>query len=184
MTQQTKLTRECQVVEIPAGHVIDLPGGTDVTITQSLGGSYTLLVPNRGGLFRLSGQDADAIGMVSEPASKAATTEGSLAPEALDQEVWIVLRTCFDPEIPVNIVDLGLIYQMQLSPVEEGQYRVSIQMTLTAQGCGMGTSIAADAQAKLLALPGVKDADVQIVWDPPWTPERISDEGRALLGLR
>jgi probable FeS assembly SUF system protein SufT len=176
-----KLTRDCQVVAVPAGHTLMLPQGTEVMITQSLGGSYTLMVPSYGGLFRLSNRDADAIGKENRP--QAATGQGqALTGEALEKEVWQALKTCFDPEIPVNIVDLGLIYDMQISQVSDGS-RIDIKMTLTAQGCGMGGSIAADARNKLLDLPGVVEADVQVVWEPPWTAEKISPEGRTLLGI-
>ncbi len=177
-----KLTRDCQVVAVPAGHTLMLPQGTEVTITQSLGGSYTLMVPSYGGLFRLSNRDADAIGMEATSAGAAGAPKQALTGEALESEVWQALKTCFDPEIPVNIVDLGLIYEMQVQPLEDGA-RVDVKMTLTAQGCGMGTSIAADARNKILDLPGVVEADVQVVWDPPWGPDKISPEGRALLGI-
>jgi len=159
-----------------------LPQGTEVMITQSLGGSYTLMVPSYGGLFRLSNRDADAIGRENRSAEGASPSGQALTGEALETEVWNTLKTCFDPEIPVNIVDLGLIYDMHISALSDGS-RVDVQMTLTAQGCGMGGSIAADARNKLLDLPGVVEADVQVVWDPPWTPEKISPEGRALLGI-
>jgi len=175
------LTRDCQVVAVPAGHTLMLPQGTEVMITQSLGGSYTLMVPSYGGLFRLSNRDADAIGREARPAEGPSTGQ-ALTGEALEQEVWTTLKTCFDPEIPVNIVDLGLIYNMNISQLDDGS-RVEVKMTLTAQGCGMGGSIAADARNKLLDLPGVVEADVQVVWDPPWTPEKISPEGRTLLGI-
>ena len=157
-----------------------LPQGTEVMITQSLGGSYTLLVPSYGGLFRLSNRDADAIGKETRP--EAASQGQALTGEALEKEVWQTLKTCFDPEIPVNIVDLGLIYDMQIAQLSDGS-RIDVKMTLTAQGCGMGGSIAADARNKLLDLPGVVEADVQVVWEPPWTPEKISPEGRTLLGI-
>ncbi len=177
-----KLMRDCQVVAVPAGNTLLLPQGTEVLITQSLGGTYTLLVPSYGGLFRLASRDSDAIG--KEVRSEGAGGHGqALTGEALENEVWQTLKTCFDPEIPVNIVDLGLIYNLQITPLSDGS-RVDVQMTLTAQGCGMGTSIAADARNKILDLPGVVDADVLVVWDPPWTPEKISPEGRALLGIR
>jgi len=177
-----KLTRDCQVVAVPAGHTLMLPQGTEVMITQSLGGSYTLMVPSYGGLFRLSNPDADAIGRENRSAESAPSSGQALTGEALETEVWNTLKTCFDPEIPVNIVDLGLIYDMHISSLSDGS-RIDVQMTLTAQGCGMGGSIAADARNKLLDLPGVVEADVQVVWDPPWTPEKISPEGRALLGI-
>jgi probable FeS assembly SUF system protein SufT len=178
-----KLTRDCQVVAVPAGNTLMLPQGTEVMITQSLGGSYTLLVPSYGGLFRLSNQDADAIGKETRPSEASAAQAGKLSGEALEKEVWQTLKTCFDPEIPVNIVDLGLIYDMQIGYLSDGA-RVDVKMTLTAQGCGMGGSIAADARNKLLDLSGVVEADVEVVWDPPWTPEKISPEGRALLGIQ
>ena len=177
-----KLTRECEVVAVPAGHTLMLPLGTEVMITQSLGGSYTLLVPTYGGLFRLSDRDADAIGRELTAAGTAPDRSQVLSGEALEKEVWQALKTCYDPEIPVNIVDLGLIYEMQISSLSDGT-RVDVKMTLTAQGCGMGGSIAGDARNKLLDLPGVVEADVQVVWDPPWTPEKISPEGRVLLGI-
>ena len=177
-----KLTRDCQVVAVPAGHTLMLPQGTEVMITQSLGGSYTLMVPSYGGLFRLSNRDADAIGREARP-TEGATSGRALTGEALESEVWSTLKTCYDPEIPVNIVDLGLIYDMQISQLHDGS-RVDVKMTLTAQGCGMGGSIAADARNKLLDLPGVVEADVLVVWDPPWTPEKISPEGKTLLGIQ
>jgi len=152
-------------------------------ITQSLGGSYTLMVPSYGGLFRLSNRDADAIGKDNRSTEGGAVAQGqALTGEALEKEVWQTLKTCFDPEIPVNIVDLGLVYEMAISPLNDGS-RIDVKMTLTAQGCGMGGSIAGDARNKLLDLPGVVEADVQVVWDPPWTPEKISPEGRTLLGI-
>lgn len=180
-----RLTRDCQVVAVPAGHTVMLPQGTEVMITQSLGGSYTLLVPSYGGLFRLSNRDADAIGLEAPQSSPPPSREESaaLAGDVLENEIWQTLKTCFDPEIPVNIVDLGLIYGMEVSKLPDGA-RVNVKMTLTAQGCGMGTSIAADARNKLLDLPGILEADVQVVWDPPWTPDKISAEGRALLGIQ
>src|SRR6059036_3737519 len=187
-----KLRRDCPVVAVPAGHTLTLPQGTEVMITQSLGGSYTLLVPSYGGLFRLSNRDADAIGREPRPSDTAmgsgealsgeALSGEALSGEALERAVWQSLKTCFDPEIPVNIVDLGLIYDLQISTLPDGT-RIDVKMTLTAQGCGMGTSIAADARNKLLDLPGVVEADVLVVWDPPWTPDKISPEGRALLGI-
>jgi probable FeS assembly SUF system protein SufT len=174
------LSRDVSVVAVPAGDTVTLPKGTEVAITQALGGSYTLMVPTYGGLFRLADKDADAIG--KEVRAQAEASQAPLSDEDLEKEVWLKLKTCYDPEIPVNIVDLGLIYHMEITPLSEGN-RVDVKMTLTAQGCGMGGSIAADAMGKLLGIPGVKEADVQVVWDPPWTPEKISPEGRTLLGM-
>jgi probable FeS assembly SUF system protein SufT len=181
-TDPVILSRDVEAVAVPAGYTVNLPKGTEVAITQALGGSYTLLVPTYGGLFRLPSKDADAIGKA--PPAEAASARAPLSGEELQAEVWQALKTCYDPEIPVNIVDLGLIYDMQILPLPEGASRVEVKMTLTAQGCGMGASIAADAQNKLLDLPGVREADVQVVWDPVWTPEKISPEGRTLLGMR
>jgi probable FeS assembly SUF system protein SufT len=174
--EQTHLTRDVQAIQVPGGHTVTLEKGWDVIITQSLGGSYTVQVPAYGGLFRIAGRDADALGMEPTSAPTAAASGD------LEQQIWDVLKTCYDPEIPVNIVDLGLVYDMRIAPEGEGQ-RVDVKMTLTAQGCGMGTSIAADARLRLLELPGVTDADVQIVWDPPWNPQMISPEGRERLGM-
>jgi probable FeS assembly SUF system protein SufT len=134
--------------------------------------------PSYGGLFRIAGRDADAIGR--EP--HADPVESAAGSGDLESQVWNVLKTCYDPEIPVNIVDLGLVYDMRIEPDGDAN-RVDVKMTLTAQGCGMGTSIAADARHKILALPGVADAAVDIVWDPPWTPQMISPEGRERLGM-
>ena len=180
-TDPVLLSRDVQVVAVPAGHTERLPKGTEVVITQALGGSYTLLVPTYGGLFRLSNKDADAIGKEILP-EEAPRTEPLTGGDLVDG-IWQALKTCYDPEIPVNIVDLGLIYDMQVQELGDGANRVEVKMTLTAQGCGMGASIASDAQNKLLELPGVREADVQIVWEPAWTPEKISPEGRTLLGI-
>jgi probable FeS assembly SUF system protein SufT len=175
--ERVELTRECEAIQVPGGHTVTLEKGLDVVITQSLGGSFTVQVPAYGGLFRIAGTDADALGkeVTEAPAMPAAGGD-------LERQVWELLKTCYDPEIPVNIVDLGLVYDMRVSAEGEGK-RVDVKMTLTAPGCGMGTSIAADARYKLLSLPGVVDADVQLVWDPPWNPQMISPEGRERLGM-
>jgi len=174
-----QLKRDCAAIQIPAGITATLPAGTEVHITQTLGGSYT--VHASGGLFRIAAQDADALGLevAANPVPSSSTPEG----ETTEQMVWDTLRTCFDPEIPVNIVDLGLVYDMNLFKLPDGQTRVSVKMTLTAPGCGMGPAIAGDAQVKLLNLPGVEDAKVEVVWDPPWHHSMISDAGRKTLGL-
>lgn len=177
------LSRDCDAIQIPAGAAIVLPAGTPVDITQTLGGSFT--VQALGGLFRIGSQDADALGLEKVPKSAPDSTETANAGNATasEQDVWEVLRTCYDPEIPVNIVDLGLVYDLQLESLPSGRSKVMVKMTLTAPGCGMGTVIAGDAQQKILSLSGVEDASVEIVWDPPWHHSMISPAGRALLGL-
>ncbi len=175
--ERVELTRDVEAVQIPAGDPMTLEKGSVAFITQSLGGTFTVQVPTYGGLFRIDGADADAIGKTPTAAATGPTEGGDL-----EQQVWEVLRSCYDPEIPVNIVDLGLVYDMRLTH-EGDQNRVDVKMTLTAPGCGMGTSIAADARRKLLALPDVVEANVDLVWDPPWTPQMISPEGRERLGM-
>jgi probable FeS assembly SUF system protein SufT len=172
-----ELKRDCAAVQIPAGTGVTLPAGTAVDITQTLGGSYTVHAP--GGLFRIAPQDVDALGL-ERPAESAAANAAGAVDEKL---VWDTLRTCFDPEIPVNIVDLGLVYDMQLAKLPSGNARVDVKMTLTAPGCGMGPAIAGDAQVKLLSLPGVDDATVEIVWEPQWHHSMITPEGKKVLGL-
>lgn len=171
-----KLTRDCAAIQIPVGTAVTLKAETPVDIVQTLGGTYT--VHSMGGLFRVDGADADALGLIPEtrPAPAAAQTVS-------EQAVWSVLKTCFDPEIPVNIVDLGLVYDLGLEPLPTGGNKVFVKMTLTAPGCGMGPTIARDAQQKILALDGVEDAGVEVVWDPPWHQSMISAEGRKILGL-
>ena len=177
-----ELTRDCDAVQIPAGSPATLRAGTPVDITQTLGGSYT--VHTMGGLYRISSKDADALGLRPEPiGSNSAPQTESVSPDDLEKLVWDTLKTCYDPEIPVNIVDLGLIYDMHLEQQASGGYVIGVKMTLTAPGCGMGTVIAGDAQQKLLTLPGVQGADVEIVWDPPWHQSMIAADGRRILGL-
>lgn len=176
-TTTVELKRDCPAVQIPAGITITLAAGTIVQITQTLGGSYTVQAP--GGLFRVAAPDADALGLDSPSTTGSETVSGSLD----DELIWDTLRTCFDPEIPVNIVDLGLVYDMQLAKLPNGTSRVDVKMTLTAPGCGMGPAIAGDAQVKLLNLPGVDDAQVEIVWDPPWHHSMITPTGKKVLGL-
>ena len=171
-----QLKRDCAVVRIPAGTTDTLTSGTEVHIAQTFGGTYTVQAP--GGLFRIAAQDADALGL--EITEQPAVTAGGPVNEQL---IWETLRTCFDPEIPVNIVDLGLVYDMQMSPAKSGGSRVDVKMTLTAPGCGMGPAIAGDAQVKLLNLEGVEDATVEVVWDPPWHHSMITPAGKKVLGL-
>lgn len=178
----TQLTRDCPAVKIPDGHAVTLKQGTAVDITQTLGGTYTVLTPL--GLFRIAGQDADALGETPPAGAGGGNPPpAETAAPLSEQVVWDTLRTCYDPEIPVNIVDLGLVYEMSVQALPSGHRRVDVKMTLTAPGCGMGGVIAGDAQQKLLMLDGVEEATVEIVWDPPWHQSRITAEGRRILGL-
>jgi probable FeS assembly SUF system protein SufT len=170
-----ELTRDCAAVQIPAGNEVTLTAGTPVDVVQTLGGNFT--VHSMGTLFRVSGKDADALG---REVPQEVNTDGG----AYDEEkVWGALKTCFDPEIPVNIVDLGLVYDLRSEDVGDNRRKVAVKMTLTAPGCGMGPVIAQDAQSKILEVPGVADASVELVWDPPWHQSMISPAGRKILGL-
>src|SRR5712664_4731541 len=153
--ERVELTRECEGVQVPAGHKIKLEKGLEAFITQSLGGTFTVQVPAYGGLYRIASKDADALGKTPAEAGGAVSAGGDL--EAM---VWEQLKTCYDPEIPVNIVDLGLVYAMEVAPIDGGAKRIDVKMTLTAQGCGMGASIAIDARQKLLSLRGIAEANV------------------------
>jgi len=176
------LSRDCEAIRIPSGEKISLKEGQEVAVTQSLGGSHTLMTSM--GMARLDDKDADAIGMkpgvhdtnevTSEPAGK------PLSEAELKTEIWERLKTVYDPEIPVNIVDLGLVYSMNLS--EEGK-KVEVDMTLTAPGCGMGPTIQADAKSKVEAIAQIEEADVRLVWEPAWNQEMITEHGKMKLGL-
>lgn len=170
------LSRDCEAVQIPSGHPLVLPAGMSVVVTQSLGGTFTVATP--GGLARIELKDADALGIDPEAASEKVKVEGSA-----EQAVWEQLKTVFDPEIPVNIVDLGLVYDCAVTKKDDGQTSVNVKMTLTAPGCGMGPTIAADARGKILSLEGVSDAEVELVWDPPWNQAMISEAGKMKLGI-
>lgn len=177
---QIEIRRDCLAVQIPQGTTVTIPAGTSAIVTQSLGGSYTVQVPSLGGLFRVAGRDADALGLDAAGADDA--TGADTGPVS-DDTVWAVLKHVYDPEIPVNIVDLGLVYDLRIEDQPGGQSRVEVRMTLTAPGCGMGQTIAMDARHRIESLPGVSEADVQVVWDPPWNPHMISPDGRAKLGM-
>ena len=195
MTPQTPtahtLSRDCAAIRIPSGEAIDLSAGTSVYLTQSLGGTFTVQAPSLGGLFRIAGSDADALGLeapagglrrrgpAAAPGRPAAGPSGPVNETA----VWDRLRTVYDPEIPVNIVDLGLVYDLRILPASAAGERVEVKMTLTAPGCGMGGAIAADAQSKIAAVPGVAEAEVVVVWDPPWSAEMMTPEGKRILGI-
>jgi len=173
------LSRDVEAAVIPIGNRVTLQKGEQAQITQSLGGSYTVIV--NGNMFRIEGQDADALGF--EAAVKPAGTGGPVSQEQLEKEVWNQLRSCYDPEIPVNIVDLGLIYDCHISPLNAGTHKVDVKMTLTAPGCGMGPMLAQDVQNKLLSLEGVDDVAVELVWDPPWNQGMMTEAAKLQLGL-
>ncbi|MDZ4787619.1 MAG: iron-sulfur cluster assembly protein [Blastochloris sp.] len=174
---QVVLGRDITAVQIPNGNSVALKKGSPVSVTQSLGGSYTIHVAELGGLYRVASQDADALGQQSSEKQDKCNAELPLT-----DRVWITLKTCYDPEIPVNIVDLGLVYSMELQDVSEGK-KVEIKMTLTAPGCGMGPSIAADAKSKLVTLTEIKEANIEIVWEPQWNPSMITPDGKLKLGI-
>lgn len=175
--RELTLTRDCDAIQIPSGSPIILPLGTSVVVTQSLGGTYT--VATQAGLARIDEKDIDALGI--DPTQL--QTEKKIVDGSLEEAVWEQLKTVFDPEIPVNVVDLGLIYDCLVDKTESGQTNVKVKMTLTAPGCGMGPTIAADARQKVLILDGVDEAEVDLVWDPPWNQSMISEAGRMKLGL-
>jgi probable FeS assembly SUF system protein SufT len=179
MTKERKLSRDVLVTQIPSGDKSSLSAGTVVIIHQTLGGSYT--VQTDFGLFRIDGKDADAIGEQPIDNTVKANTLANGAPDP--EAIWAQLRQVFDPEIPVNIVDLGLVYSMDVSGDATSGYKVDVAMTLTAPGCGMGPAIAEDAKTKVLLVPGVSAADVRITWEPPWNQSMISEEGKMKLGL-
>jgi probable FeS assembly SUF system protein SufT len=183
--EQRTLSRETDAVVIPAGYPVKLPAGTVVEIAQVLGGNYTCLVRDHG-MVRISWQNADALGdEVKAPAAGSeAEASGDVPPD--EEKLWNSLKSVFDPEIPVNIVDLGLVYSLKVERDEAlppPHHRVLAAITLTAPGCGMGPTIAEDARLKLCSVPGVAEAQVSLVWDPPWNQSMISEEGKMRLGL-
>jgi probable FeS assembly SUF system protein SufT len=181
MHEEIELTREVEAIQIPSGDLVHLPQGTKVMITQALGGTYT--VATQSGLARIKSENADALGIDLEvEKEKKSVTAQKVADGDFQGAVWDQLKLVFDPEIPVNIVDLGLVYDCSIKE-EEGQQNVEIKMTLTAPGCGMGPTIAADAQSKILMLEGIDNAQVDLVWDPVWNQDMISEEGKMKLGM-
>ncbi|HUH91241.1 MAG TPA: putative Fe-S cluster assembly protein SufT [Lysobacter sp.] len=179
-SEPVRFERDCPAVLVPQGDEVNLPAGTAGYITQALGGSYTVFVD--GNLFRIAGQDADAIG--KEPAEPLELPEGA-DDEVVEQMVWKQLRTCFDPEIPINVVDLGLVYEAKVLPHPEqaGQRLVEVKMTLTAPGCGMGEILVSDVSDKLKLIPTVIDTDVELVFEPPWNRHMMSEAARLETGM-
>ena len=179
-SQSITLSRDCNAIQIPDGTPMTLAAGTQVVITQSLGGTYTVTT-DHGQMVRIAAQDVDALGIEqAAPTEPRASAEG---PQDLERLVWDELRTCFDPEIPVNIVDLGLVYQCQITPLPTGGNKAEIKMTLTAPGCGMGPILQADAESKIVAVPGIEAVDIELVLDPPWNPSMMSEAARLELGM-
>ncbi len=180
MHEEITLSREVDAIQIPSGDRINLPSGTQVFITQRLGGTFTVATPS--GLARISSQDADALGVDLEEEKEKQAEQDRLKDAPLEDQVWAQLKGVFDPEIPVDIVNLGLVYDCRIED-QDGKQTVGIKMTLTAPGCGMGPVIAADAQAKVMSIDGIDDASVELVWDPPWNQDMISEEGKMKLGM-
>jgi probable FeS assembly SUF system protein SufT len=172
------LQRDVTAIIIPAGESLTLREGTSGFITQALGGSFTVYV--EGNLFRVSGTDADALG--KDPVPPPAIPDNA-TDEDIEAVIWQQLKTCYDPEIPVDIVNLGLIYRCDVTPLGNGQRSVSVDMTLTAPGCGMGDVLVADAREKIAVIPTIADVSVELVFDPPWSVDRMSDEARLQTGL-
>ena len=176
------LKRDCPAVMIPSGEKITLPAGTSVWITQSLGGGYTLMT-DRGYMVGIDGDDADALGLASVAKTKPAEAGTAESLEEIQKQIWNQLRSCYDPEIPVNIVDLGLIYDCAVTSLSSSGYKAAVRFTLTAQGCGMGQFLKKDIELKLRAVPGVHEVDVELVWDPPWNQSMISGSAKQQLGI-
>ncbi len=177
--ERVTITRDCQAMLIPSGDPITLKKGQEVEITQALGGSYTVVV--LGNMARIEGEDADVLGKA--PSDKPDQAPAATGPD-LEAMIWDQLKTCFDPEIPVNVVDLGLVYDLQITPTINGAgHRVLIRMTLTAPGCGMGPVISEDARQKVLSVPGITDAVVELVWEPMWNQNMMSEAAKLQLGF-
>lgn len=176
--ESVRLTRDVIGVLIPQGTKVELPEGAEAQVTQALGGSFTVLV--QGHLFRLDGRDADSIGM--EPV-RGPDVAADADDSEIEKAVWSQLRTCYDPEIPVDIVELGLIYECKLEPLPDGKRKANIRMTLTAPGCGMGDILVDDVKSKVLQVPGVSEAEVEMTFDPPWSRDMMSEAAQLQVGF-
>ncbi|HKE47510.1 MAG TPA: putative Fe-S cluster assembly protein SufT [Rhodanobacteraceae bacterium] len=177
-SEPIRLERDCVAVMVPQGESVTLPAGQVGYITQALGGSFTVYVD--GSLFRIAGADADALGKEPPPPLELAEGAGD---EDVEKLVWQQLRTCFDPEIPINIVELGLVYSVELERRDDGKRKVGVEMTLTAPGCGMGEILVDDVRTKLEMIPTVAEADVELVFDPPWNHSMMSEAARLETGM-
>jgi probable FeS assembly SUF system protein SufT len=172
------LTRDVVAVLIPAGTKVELPEGAEAVITQALGGSFTVQV--QGHLFRINGADADSLG---KQVIKGPDVADDASDEELEKAVWAQLRTCYDPEIPIDIVELGLIYECKLEPMESGERKAVVRMTLTAPGCGMGDILVNDVKTKVMQVPRVAEADVELTFDPPWSRDMMSEAAQLQVGM-
>jgi probable FeS assembly SUF system protein SufT len=179
--EEVTFSRNAEAIMIPSGERVLVPQGAQATITQSLGGAYTLIT-DRGLMVRISGAEVEAIGKTPQEVMQA-TPEAELTKEKIEELVWDRLKTCFDPEIPVNIVDLGLVYLCDLQPHDGGGFDVKVKMTLTAPGCGMGPVIATDVKTKVESIPNVKSADIEVVFDPVWDRSMMTDAAKLQLGM-
>ena len=177
----TILTRNVEASVVPIGTKVTLQKGEQAHITQSLGGTFTVVV--NGNMFRIEAKDADALGLEVAVPSFAAPVNEPLTQEQLEKNVWEALKTCYDPEIPVNIVDLGLIYDCHLTPIGADNFKADVKMTLTAPGCGMGPVLAQDVQNKLVSIEPIDEANVELVWDPPWNQSMMTEAAKLQLGL-
>ncbi|GGD43328.1 putative Fe-S cluster assembly protein SufT [Pseudoxanthomonas indica] len=177
-SEPVQFERDCPAVLVPQGESVTLPAGTYGYITQALGGSYTVFV--EGNLFRIAGKDADAIG--KEPVESLSLPDNA-SDDEVEAMVWQQLRTCFDPEIPFNIVDLGLVYEARLDHRDDGKRQVEVKMTLTAPGCGMGEILVDDVRSKLEMIPTIAEADVELVFDPPWGRHMMSEAAKLETGM-
>lgn len=177
MGEFIELKRDCEAIEIPSGIARRLTAGTRVRIAQFLGNAYTV-VTDFGNMCRVDGKDADALGLTAPAATEQSESQASFS----EQLVWDQLKTVYDPEIPVNIVDLGLIYSCDIAPLENGK-KIDVKMSMTAPGCGMGNVLKADVENKLARLPEVKQVNVAVVFDPPWHPGLMSEAAKLQLGF-
>jgi probable FeS assembly SUF system protein SufT len=177
-SEPVRFERDCAAIMVPSGDLVNLPAGQTGYITQALGGSFTVFV--EGNLFRIKNEDADAIGKEPMPLPE---LPDNASDDEIEQAVWSQLRTCFDPEIPINIVELGLVYRCEIAKSDDGKRRAEVQMTLTAPGCGMGQVLKDDVESKVRAVPGVIDAQVELTFEPPWGPDRMTEEAQLELGF-
>jgi probable FeS assembly SUF system protein SufT len=176
--ESVTLSRDVIGALVPSGQRVELPAGTDVRITQALGGSFTVVT--QGHMFRIEGKDADCLG---KEIPEAPELPENASTEDVEKAVWDQLRTCYDPEIPIDVVELGLIYRCELTRLEDQSYRANIDMTLTAPGCGMGDYLVADVRSKVMNLPVISDVQVELTFDPPWTRDMMSETAQLALGV-